>query len=226
MTDKQSEANRANAQHSTGPKTEAGKNRSKLNASRHGLTGQVVIQTEEDQAAYLKFINPIIKRLAPDGPVETQYAQLIANDHWRLNRIVSIEQFIFAMGHNMGKMDGIENGQIACGYTNAMTFDREAKELNLLSLYASRIQRNIRKNTQELNALQAARKAEEAKALEEAELLAELAELEGRTFDPQEFGFVFSTHELHKARLLTKARNNRIEAHTHRYSLPKTRKAA
>ena len=95
-----------------------------------------------------------------------------------------------------------------------------------LSLYASRIQRNIRKNTQELNALQDARKAEEAKALEEAELLAELAESEGRTFDPQEFGFVFSAHELHKARLLTKARNNRIEAHTHRYSLPKTKKAA
>jgi len=38
MTDKQLQANQANAQHSTGPKTEAGKNRSRLNAGRHGLT--------------------------------------------------------------------------------------------------------------------------------------------------------------------------------------------
>jgi len=35
--------NKANAQHSTGPRTEAGKQRSKLNAFRHGLTGQTVV---------------------------------------------------------------------------------------------------------------------------------------------------------------------------------------
>ena len=35
--------NRANAQRSTGPKTEEGKQRSSLNALRHGLTGQTII---------------------------------------------------------------------------------------------------------------------------------------------------------------------------------------
>jgi hypothetical protein len=219
MSEKQLQANQANAQHSTGPKTEAGKNRSRLNAGRHGLTGQVVILTEEDRIAHIRFTDPIIKSLAPDGPLEMQYAQLIAQDHWRLNRIASIEQFIFALGHELGNMERVENGQIASGYTHAMTFRKDAKQLNLLSLYASRIQRNIRKNTQELNALQAARKAQAAKALEEAELLAELAEYEGRTFDPQEFGFVFSPLEFRKAQLLTKARNKR-------YSVLKAMKAA
>lgn len=37
------EINRTNAQNSTGPKTEAGKQRSSLNALRHGLTGQIVV---------------------------------------------------------------------------------------------------------------------------------------------------------------------------------------
>jgi hypothetical protein len=32
--------NRANSQHSTGPRTESGKQRSSLNALRHGLTAQ------------------------------------------------------------------------------------------------------------------------------------------------------------------------------------------
>ena len=226
MTEKQLQANQANAQHSTGPKTEAGKNRSRLNAGRHGLTGQVVILTEEDRIAHIRFTDPIIKSLAPDGALEMQYAQLIAQDHWRLNRIASIEQFIFALGHELGNMDRVENGQIASGYTHAMTFRKDAKQLNLLSLYASRIQRNIRKNTQELNALQAVRKAEAAKALEEAELLAELAEYEGRTFDPQEFGFVFSTEQFRKAQLLTRARNNRAAAVRERWSGAKAQKAA
>ena len=43
LSEKQLEANRANAQKSTGPRTEEGKRRSSLNATRHGLTGQVVI---------------------------------------------------------------------------------------------------------------------------------------------------------------------------------------
>ena len=92
MTEQQLEANRANAQKSTGPRTEEGKQRSRLNATRHGLTGQVSIMTDEERAAHIAFTGPILKRLAPKGPVENQYAQLIAQDHWRLNRIASIEE--------------------------------------------------------------------------------------------------------------------------------------
>ena len=36
--------NRANARKSTGPKSSAGKRRSAMNALRHGLTGQVIVQ--------------------------------------------------------------------------------------------------------------------------------------------------------------------------------------
>jgi len=69
--------NRDNAQHSTGPKTEAGKNRSKLNALRHGLTGQVVILTEEDRLAHAKFTDPIVKRLAPVDVVERKESLVV-----------------------------------------------------------------------------------------------------------------------------------------------------
>ncbi len=37
------EINRANSQHSTGPKTQAGKARTSLNALRHGLTSQLMV---------------------------------------------------------------------------------------------------------------------------------------------------------------------------------------
>jgi hypothetical protein len=54
-------ANRANAQLSTGPRTEEGKKRSSLNAFRHGLTGQIVIHTPEDQKAFQSIATPSAK---------------------------------------------------------------------------------------------------------------------------------------------------------------------
>ena len=52
MTDQQLEANRANAQLSTGPKTPEGKRRASLNSYRHGLSGQIHIATPEETAVF------------------------------------------------------------------------------------------------------------------------------------------------------------------------------
>jgi hypothetical protein len=51
-TDKQIAANRLNAKNSTGPRTNAGKHRSRRNATRHGLTAETTIGVLEDPAAY------------------------------------------------------------------------------------------------------------------------------------------------------------------------------
>jgi hypothetical protein len=45
-------ANRQNSQLSTGPKTEAGKAKSSLNAVKTGLTGRTVLLPSDDAAAY------------------------------------------------------------------------------------------------------------------------------------------------------------------------------
>jgi hypothetical protein len=55
ISEKQLEANRNNALLSTGAKTAAGRNRSRMNAHRHGLTGQVTTMTDEDRAAHDQF---------------------------------------------------------------------------------------------------------------------------------------------------------------------------
>jgi len=52
---RQIQANRRNAQHSTGPVTEEGKGTSRQNAVRHGLTAETVIDALEDAEDYAAF---------------------------------------------------------------------------------------------------------------------------------------------------------------------------
>ena len=197
-TEQQIAANRLNAQQSTGPKTEAGRNRSRMNALRHGLTGQVTTMTDEDRAAHDVFSNALMKDLAPEGAMETQLAQRIATDSWRLNRISAIEDNLFALGQ-------LQNGGQACpdvpqidaALTTAHVFTLESKQLQLLTLYEQRINRSIQKNLAMLQSLQAARKAAHEAAMKEAVALLQLSEMRGLEYFPTKDGFLFSTAEIH-----------------------------
>ena len=84
--------------HSTGPSTDAGKATTRLNATRHGLTSQVACMPWEDRAAFNHFCSALAAEYRPDGLIETELAQSIAEDHWRLNRVRAIDHNIFALG--------------------------------------------------------------------------------------------------------------------------------
>ena len=92
-------ANRLNAEKSHGPTTPQGRARSKMNALRHGLTARVVVLPSEDMDAYNAFSKEIVDSLDPQTPVERQFAQTVADNQWRINRIRSIEDGMLCMGH-------------------------------------------------------------------------------------------------------------------------------
>jgi hypothetical protein len=60
---------------STGPRTDEGKRKSALNATRHGLTGRTIVMPYEDMEAYHTFCKELFEDLAPETPLERQYAQ-------------------------------------------------------------------------------------------------------------------------------------------------------
>src|SRR5258708_20543536 len=82
--------NRANAAHSTGPKTEAGKKRSSLNAYRHGLTGQTIILPAEDLAAYQAFTRTFFDRYKPVDIIEKQLVQSLPDTSWLPNPLPAL----------------------------------------------------------------------------------------------------------------------------------------
>ena len=200
ISERQLEANRRNAKRSTGPRTEEGKKSAALNARRHNLTGQVTAMTEADRIMHDAFSASIVESLAPEGAMETQLAQRIATDSWRLNRISAVEDNLFALGHN-AKSDDIEteDPEIHAALTAAKVFKEESKQLQLLTLYEQRINRNIQKNLAMLQGLQAARLAKREAEMKEAKKLLQLSEMKGLRYEPEKDGFVFSTAEIHAA---------------------------
>jgi hypothetical protein len=159
ISDKQLEANRRNAQLSTGPRTQEGKARSAMNGFRSPITGLTAVMTNEDRIAQNEFVNAYIADLDPLGAVEIQYARTLALDNWRLNRIKSVEENIFAVGYeiNPGETFSSPIPQIEAAFAHALTYMSHAQILDKLSLYEARLSRNIARTTKLLAERQAQR---------------------------------------------------------------------
>jgi hypothetical protein len=88
---RQIEANRRNALRSSGPRTEEGKQQSRRNALRHGLTAETVIEGLEDSEDYRAFEAAVIADYDAQTAVERELVLRLASLLWRLRRIISIE---------------------------------------------------------------------------------------------------------------------------------------
>ena len=90
-TFRQIETNRRNARKSTGPSTEEGKQRSRCNAVRHGLTAETVIGALEDAEDYKAFEAAVIADYDAQSAVERELVLRLASVLWRLRRTTTIE---------------------------------------------------------------------------------------------------------------------------------------
>ena len=88
---RQIETNRRNARKSTGPITEEGKQRSRCNAVRHGLTAQTVIGALEDAEDYNAFQAAVAASFDAETAVERELVLRLASLLWRLRRATAID---------------------------------------------------------------------------------------------------------------------------------------
>lgn len=97
-TDKQIEANRRNAQKSTGPVTQAGKAVARFNALKHGMTAETAVLPFEDPHAYATLREALITHYAPADIGEELLVDLITNSYWRLLRARRVETATMKLG--------------------------------------------------------------------------------------------------------------------------------
>jgi len=78
--------NRRNAQKSTGPRTAAGKDRSRFNALKHGMTAKTPVLPGEDAEALQRRRDAWTADLAPGNAVEQYFVDRAVQASWQLDR--------------------------------------------------------------------------------------------------------------------------------------------
>lgn len=92
ISDRKKQANRNNAARSTGPLTPAGKNKSRFNAVRHGLTAQVLLTRGENEDDFREYFRRVREDLRPKGFLEEVRVEDAVVAGWRLRRGVLYEK--------------------------------------------------------------------------------------------------------------------------------------
>lgn len=85
-TQRQLEANRRNAQRSTGPTSDLGKSVARFNALKTGLTASTAVLPHEDPNSYTSLRDSFVAAYRPDNAVEASLVEVIVNSYWRLLR--------------------------------------------------------------------------------------------------------------------------------------------
>jgi hypothetical protein len=185
---------------STGPRTSSGKAIASMNAMRHGLTGRVVVLPTEDMNIYRAFCKELMADLAPDTPLERQYAQTFCDTQWRLNRARSYEDSMLALGHfEHADSLAVDDPRILAALTAAKVFRENSKAFVNLSLYEQRLQRAQKEALRQLDELQSKRRAAKQAESEAARNLPETKPQPSESTSGNAPGqFVYSTAEIER----------------------------
>ena len=185
----QQEANRANSLSSTGPKTEEGKQRSSLNATSHRFTGQLIVVSANETAAYENHCLAYLEQYQPKTHEETDLVQQFADQHWTLHQIAAqqisvlslLNLTISEMMQKGAELDAI-NAATAAFY----------KQISTLGTYEQRRRRAAAETRARFEELVAKHEEE----LQKAAQICTSLKAQAKPFNPQEFGFVHSLSEI------------------------------
>jgi hypothetical protein len=150
----QNEANRRNAVHSNGPKTEEGKAASSKNSLKHGLLSRNVLLPAEDAEAFAQLGERFMAALGPVGELELVLVDRIIGLIWRLRRLGEIEAGILAgLGPFKATVPTLGDA--------FMRDSANANALSKLSRYETSMERSLYKALHELERRQAARQGKD-----------------------------------------------------------------
>jgi hypothetical protein len=178
------QANRRNAEKSTGPKTEEGKAVVAQNAVKHGLLGRHDVVSWEDQGEFEQHRGKVLGELAPAGVMETILAERVVSLTWRLQRaqrmqteamnyltadrtqdksLATLLKALAQKNKPASRGDSQTRGQYAIGrslcedWANDLVLDR-------MLMYERRLESSLFRTSAELQRLQLMRRLEEGDA--------------------------------------------------------------
>jgi hypothetical protein len=181
-TEAQIDANRQNAEKSTGPKTAEGKRAVSQNAVKHGLFAHEATIHGEDRGDFDLFREAFLADLRPAGVMESMLAERIVSLSWRLRRAErmesqAIDDLIIRAADSSEITRSLLEPETRQALADAGTLNRDLslgqavtkdfasyRILDRLMLYERRMENSMVKMIRELKKLQAERETEQAAA--------------------------------------------------------------
>jgi hypothetical protein len=215
--------NRANAQLRGGPKTESGRAKSSKNAKDEAasssepkiqndeaasssepktqkvtaLTGRTVLLPEDDADRYEQHLHHYRKAYQPVGERECELTQSLADTTWRIDRIPGLEEALYFKGSNefaaeVAELDPHQRAAMLRMQTY-LAYERQFRNLNIQEMRLHRLRERL---IAEIKQLQKEREQKEKDDLAIAAKLYIAAKHDRQSFDPDEYGFDFSTADV------------------------------
>ena len=159
-TQAQINANRKNAQKSTGPKTPEGRDAVRLNGLKHGLNSEILVLPGESVADFEHLLDSLEAEHQPTTPTELILVRQMAMASWRLNRLLHMEAARYRE-----RRDGLEE-YFEKHYTNVPEPGRQAiivsgdDTLVKFARHEARLERSFHKGLTDLQRLRAERRKE------------------------------------------------------------------
>jgi hypothetical protein len=130
------ESNRANAQHSTGPRTEAGRRKVSRNAVKHGLTSSTLFIRDGEREEFDAFQRDLHKRIIPNGALEDDLYARILHASWNLRRLRELEEDLFEQ------------------YEDPFTDEEASRKMEIYARHTARFERSHQRALRDIRTLQ------------------------------------------------------------------------
>ncbi len=147
-TQKQKNANRNNAQQSTGPKTNEGKAIVAQNPLKHGVFSKQILVNGESKKEFESLKIEFYEQFKPQGFLENLFCERALTAAWRLSRVTQMESMLIDYAAKKS-YDSTGIIEVLGGY--------QGDELNLLSRYEISLERILFRSLAELQSLQTTR---------------------------------------------------------------------
>ena len=106
-------ANRANAQLSTGPRTEEGKRVSSQNSITDGLSAAQIFVRPDEESDFLILQSSLLAQIQPAGIIQNEFFDLILHAAWNIRRCYTLEMQIQNDALDKGLLDALLDDELS-----------------------------------------------------------------------------------------------------------------
>jgi hypothetical protein len=164
-TEKQTAANRLNAQKSTGPRTPEGRAAVRLNGVTHGLTAETIVLKGESEADFKALFDSLEAEHDPVTPTEEALVVQLAMATWRLRRAYRAEAGFYAFKMK-DTLDSKKSYNLDDAGHLGLVASWNSTTLDMFSRQEARLQRSFHRALHELQRVRKERESNLASVLQ------------------------------------------------------------